>query len=97
MLNALSSRRLSFMQVVQWPCWLHQYPKQFPRAFVHWRLGYAAMAGRWEPDDLRKSRPVQLPRFTHLYLKVIGWGWFYLGTILDDFSRYIIAGSSARR
>ncbi len=25
------------------------------------------------------------------YLKVIGWGWFYLGTILDDFSRYIIA------
>jgi putative transposase len=25
------------------------------------------------------------------YLKVIGRGWFYLSTILDDFSRYIIA------
>ncbi len=25
------------------------------------------------------------------YIKVIGWGWFYLSTILDDFSRYIIA------
>jgi transposase InsO family protein len=25
------------------------------------------------------------------YLKVTGWGWFYLSTILDDFSRYIIA------
>jgi hypothetical protein len=25
------------------------------------------------------------------YLKVIGWGWFYLSTALDDFSRYIIA------
>ena len=25
------------------------------------------------------------------YLKVVGWGWFYLSTILDDFSRYIIA------
>jgi putative transposase len=24
-------------------------------------------------------------------LKVIGWGWFYLSTILDDFSRYILA------
>jgi transposase InsO family protein len=24
-------------------------------------------------------------------LKVIGWGWFYLSTVLDDFSRYIIA------
>ena len=22
---------------------------------------------------------------------MIGWGWFYLSTILDDFSRYIIA------
>ena len=25
------------------------------------------------------------------YLKVVGWGWFYLSTVLDDFSRYIIA------
>ncbi len=25
------------------------------------------------------------------YLKVIGWGWMYLSTILDDFSRYVVA------
>lgn len=25
------------------------------------------------------------------YFKVIGWGWYYLGTVLDDYSRYIIA------
>jgi putative transposase len=25
------------------------------------------------------------------YLKVIGWGWYYLSTILDDYSRYITA------
>lgn len=25
------------------------------------------------------------------YMKIIGWGWYYLSTILDDFSRYIIA------
>jgi putative transposase len=24
-------------------------------------------------------------------LKVIGWGWFYLSTVLDDYSRYILA------
>ncbi len=27
--------------------------------------------------------------FTHL--KVTGWGWYYLGSVLDDYSRYIIA------
>lgn len=25
------------------------------------------------------------------YLKIIGWGWMYLSTVLDDFSRYIIS------
>ncbi len=25
------------------------------------------------------------------YLKVIGWGWFYLSTIFDDYSRYVVA------
>jgi hypothetical protein len=25
------------------------------------------------------------------YFKIIGWGWYYLSTILDDFSRLIIA------
>ena len=27
--------------------------------------------------------------FTHL--KITGWGWIYLSTVLDDYSRYIIA------
>jgi len=25
------------------------------------------------------------------YIKIIGWGWLYLSTVLDDFSRYVIA------
>jgi transposase InsO family protein len=25
------------------------------------------------------------------YLKITGWGWYYLSTVLDDFSRYILA------
>ena len=36
-------------------------------------------------------RPNQLWQTDFTYLKVIGWGWFYLSTILDDCSRYIIA------
>ena len=33
----------------------------------------------------------QLWQTDFTYLKVIGWDWFYLSTILADFSRYIIA------
>ena len=25
------------------------------------------------------------------YLRVVGWGWYYLSTVMDDFSRFIIA------
>ncbi len=25
------------------------------------------------------------------YFRIVGWGWYYLGSILDDYSRYIIA------
>ena len=39
----------------------------------------------------RRQPPISCGRPTSPNLKVIGWGWFYLSTILDDFSRYIIA------
>jgi putative transposase len=39
----------------------------------------------------KTTRPNEMWQTDFTYLKVIGWGWFYLSTILDDFSRYIIA------
>jgi transposase InsO family protein len=37
------------------------------------------------------TAPNQLWQTDFTYLKVIGWGWYYLSTVLDDYSRYIIA------
>ena len=37
------------------------------------------------------TRPNQMWQTDCTYFKIIGWGWMYLSTVLDDFSRYIIA------
>jgi putative transposase len=39
----------------------------------------------------KTMRPNEMWQTDFTYLKVIGWGRFYLSTILDDFSRYIVA------
>ncbi len=39
----------------------------------------------------KTAAPNEMWQTDFTYLKVIGWSWFYLSTILDDYSRYIIA------
>jgi len=44
-------------------------------------------------DEFRDktTAPNQLWQTDVTYLKVTGWGWYSLSTVLDDFSRYIVA------
>ena len=39
----------------------------------------------------KTTRPNEMWQTDFTYFKIIGWGWMYLSTVLDDFSRHIIA------
>ena len=39
----------------------------------------------------KTTRPNEMRQTDFTYFKIIGWGWMYLSTVLDDYSRYIIA------
>ena len=39
----------------------------------------------------KTSAPNELWQTDFTYFKIVGWGWYYLSTILDDFSRFIVA------
>jgi len=38
----------------------------------------------------KTTRVNQMWQTDFTYFKIIGWGWYYLSTVLDDYSRYII-------
>jgi putative transposase len=50
-------------------------------------LGFAAGKEYWR----KTCRPNQMWATDGAYLKVVGWGWYYLVSVLDDYSRYILA------
>ena len=42
-------------------------------------------------DRFQTIRPNEMWQTDFDYFKIIGWGWMYLSTVHDDYSRYIIA------
>jgi putative transposase len=45
------------------------------------------------PDEFteKATAPIQRGQTDFTYLKITGWGWYYLSTVLDDYSRFIVA------
>jgi transposase InsO family protein len=50
---------------------------------------YIVMKAADEFKD-KTTAPNQMWQTDFTYFKIIGWGWYYLSTVLDDYSRYII-------
>ena len=44
-----------------------------------------------EAFHTQTTQPNEMWQTDFTYFKIIGWGWVYLSTVLDDYSRYIIA------
>ena len=63
-----------------------QIPKSFPRVLTSDRL--LIKAAEEFKDKTTAIDEMWQTDFT--YFKIIGWGWYYLSTILDDYSRYIV-------
>jgi len=50
---------------------------------------YIVMKASSEFKD-KTTRTNQMWQTDFTYFKIVGWGWYYLSTILDDYSRYIV-------
>ena len=50
---------------------------------------YIVMRASDEFKD-KTTRVNQMWQTDFTYFKIVGWGWYYLATILDDYSRYIV-------
>ena len=39
----------------------------------------------------KTTRPNQMWQSDFTYFKIMGWGWYFLSTVIDDFSRFVLA------
>jgi putative transposase len=71
---------------------IHQYvPVDLPGPVTRFLEYWRPALGIWVESELWPNALTGLHQRNIPALKVNGWGWMYLSTILDDYSRYIIA------
>jgi len=44
----------------------------------------------------KTNKPNELWATDRAYIKVVDWGWYYLVTVMDDYSRFILAWGTSR-
>jgi transposase len=86
LLNSLPCRRC-----VRWPSWIFRSPHSTAGTTASCRVGSKRWLKAADAFSNPTTAPNQLWQTDFTYLKVIGWGWFYLSTVLDDYSRCILA------
>jgi transposase InsO family protein/transposase-like protein len=88
----LSSRQLSLKLIDDYDCWIsestvYRILKREGLVKTSEMKGFAA-----EKEYHHKTkRPNEMWATDCSYLKVIDWGYYYLVTVIDDYSRYILA------
>ncbi len=88
----LSSRQLSLKLVDDYGCWISE-------ATVYRILKREGLVKRAEIKGFaagkeyhrKTKKPNEMWATDCSYLRVIGWGYYYLVTVMDDYSRYILA------
>jgi len=88
----LSSRQLSLKLVDDYGCWISEATvyRILKREGLVKRAeikGFAAGKGYHR----KTKKPNEMWATDCSYLRVIGWGYYYLVTVMDDYSRYILA------
>ncbi len=88
----LSPRQLSLKLVDDYGCWIFESTvyRILKREGLVKRAEMKGFAAGKEYHRKTK-RPNEMWATDCSYLKVIGWGYYYLVTVMDDYSRYILA------
>jgi transposase len=75
-------------------------PQRSTKSFAWWSSPACQSNRRWPAWILMEAgdkfqypttRVNEMWQTDFTYCKIIGWGWYYLSTILDDYSRFILA------